>query len=197
MSGAGEAPADAAVPTSPVPSSIAPPTLTPRPPKASRLVVALAATAAVLLVLIGAAAAMLFAERGEAPRVRPTPAAEPSKTQPPVERPLPVPVEQVTITIAVTPAEARILIDGTSAPANPYQVTLPTSGAEHQLVAEAEGYETVSRSVRFDESQRLELVLQRSVPAPHAGSTRGAEGHRGKTRPGKKRSDIYTVPPWE
>lgn len=126
-------------------------------------------------------------------------------------------VTLVNIAITASPPQATIQIDGEPVGSNPYRGVYPASSEEHLVVLEAEGFERMERTLRFDESQRLELALH-PAPAKARRPGRRRPSKRSTTarspaktpseppskaplikRPPRQQSDgeIYTVPPWE
>jgi hypothetical protein len=78
--------------------------------------------------------------------------------------PQPVAVHGVTVSISVTPADAKLLLDGVVV-TNPYSVQRPSDQAEHTLVAEASGYAPLKRNVQFERDLTVVLALAPLPPA--------------------------------
>lgn len=86
---------------------------------------------------------------------RPSP-AKPSPTAAP-----PIPLAQFTVQAA--PADARILLDDTPLPANPYAAELPMDGRSHRVRVEAAGYVPQTHLVTLDRpTQTLRVNLVRA-----------------------------------
>ena len=131
----------------------------------------------------GARVAVARLERGDEPvEVRPAPseagdrsedddrpatkiAAPPAKRPPPplVAKPAPdpVPAARVQITLKLTPAGARVSLDGEPVSANP--LVLPADGKLHKLKVEAPGFRAEEHSVKADDNQTLKINLEREI----------------------------------
>ena len=92
---------------------------------------------------------------------------------------------QVLITLKLTPAGARVSLDGALVTANP--LVLPLDGKQHKLQVEAPGYRAAERTVMADTSQTLEIDLEK-VTAKKAGARpAGASGKLKKKKLFKKK----------
>lgn len=86
-------------------------------------------------------------------------------TSPPpaVEPPTPTPstneAEPVTLEVAATPDDATILLDGKNVGQGKYKDEFEPSTDGHVLEVNADGYESVTRAVVFDQSQSVTIVL--------------------------------------
>jgi len=103
------------------------------------------------LVLIGAAAigaGVWFMTRNQN---QPTNATQPTAA--------PVP-GQIELTINVTPAEAKLYLDGKELPTNPYVGKFARDDGTHIIKAEANGFATRSRDVTFDKDRTIEMALE-------------------------------------
>ncbi len=79
-------------------------------------------------------------------------------------------VDQVTLQVSVSPSWARIYID--SQPyRSPVHARFTPDDAHHVVRAEADGHETMSRTVSFRTSARIDLVLD-PLPVPPAPAVR-------------------------
>jgi hypothetical protein len=80
-------------------------------------------------------------------------------------------VPTVTVSIAVSPADARLLLDGAAMP-NPCTVRRSSDKQLHSLVAEAPGYLPLRRNLRFERDLMVDLALasepQAAVPTTSA-----------------------------
>ncbi len=83
------------------------------------------------------------------------------------EEPPPVEVEQVEITILVTPKDAAVNVDSKLVEGDPRVVKIEPSESLHTISAKAEGYEPLEKDVKFDTSKTVELALI-EVVAPSA-----------------------------
>jgi hypothetical protein len=91
---------------------------------------------------------------------------KPTETKPPeVKAPVAKP-EPATITLrfAIEPASAEVEIDGVRANAD--QVVEPKDGEMHKVHITAAGYLPHDENVRFDETQRLTIELQKAGAKP-------------------------------
>jgi hypothetical protein len=96
-----------------------------------------------------------------APPTAPPPTAS-SPTAPPPTAPPPAPAT-IGLHVAVTPADAKILVDDKEVAAD---VELPRDGATHKLSIVKAGYETHHEDVTFDvATQRISVTLDRKAPA--------------------------------
>ncbi|MGE3459267.1 MAG: serine/threonine protein kinase, partial [Kofleriaceae bacterium] len=96
----------------------------------------------------------------EPPPTLPSTPAEPPKPAPP---PMPSPVApdpEVTLRFDVDPASATILIDGK--PITGTEHVVPRDDATHKLRITAPGYAPHADELRFDESQKLSVVLKKT-----------------------------------
>jgi serine/threonine-protein kinase len=146
----------------------APPSLAPSPLRApffAALGVAFLATAA---------AAWLFAAQAPATRsagpIAPSEAPAPpplATTEKKADRaPIPAPAidgapdsAYVHARVTVSPAEARILVDGAALPSNPFEGKFLKDGAVHRLQFEAGGFLPQSRLAVFDKDLALDIAL--------------------------------------
>ncbi len=75
---------------------------------------------------------------------------------------------RIQLALKVSPASARVSIDGTPVPP-PFKHGFPKDATPHRIEAVAEGYRPYGRTLAFDRDHTLRVVLQRA-----AGSTAGA-----------------------
>ncbi|MCC6553688.1 MAG: serine/threonine protein kinase [Polyangiaceae bacterium] len=124
------------------------------------------------LAALGGAIA-LFVMRGPSePAPAPAPAsvptgAAPVDTAPAAAPPPPVPLSPVAPSgafirarITASPAEAKILVDGSELPTNPFESKFVKDDAAHRIEVKATGFIPQSRMVVFDKDLELELTLQ-------------------------------------
>lgn len=81
-----------------------------------------------------------------------------------------VAVPVVTVSVSVSPADARLLLDGAPV-TNPFTTQRPSDKQLHDLVAEAPGFATLRRSVQFERDLTVVLAL---APLPAAAATQEA-----------------------
>jgi serine/threonine-protein kinase len=65
----------------------------------------------------------------------------------------------------VSPAQARVEIDGTPRGTGHFEITVPADTSDHRVVVSAPGHASASRLVRFDREQTLDFTL---LPEPAA-----------------------------
>ena len=68
--------------------------------------------------------------------------------------------DEVTLTVRVTPPEARVWLDGQPLPSNPFSQHLARSDEEHELRAEATGYRPMIKLVTPRRDLEVELHLE-------------------------------------
>ncbi len=96
-----------------------------------------------------------------------------TSTLPPPVAPLraeSAPTPRVTLRVTAFPAHAVIWVDGVRAQSNPYSDDLAVDHAWHEIVAEAPGFQTVSRRARVTQNTDLVLSLE-PLPAPSASAS--------------------------
>ncbi len=80
--------------------------------------------------------------------------------------PLPTqPGERVRIRVRVSPGTAKLFLDGTEVD-NPFVLDRPKDPRDHTLVAEASGYESETRVLRFEQGLDLEIALTKPPLIP-------------------------------
>jgi eukaryotic-like serine/threonine-protein kinase len=97
---------------------------------------------------------------------RPVPTAEPSASAY-------VEPEEVTIDIRVTPAEAKLFVDGVKAN-NPHHLRVVPAKFQHAIRAEMDGFETRNMSVAFDKERSIEIALVPGKPGKRPGDPKPA-----------------------
>ena len=101
---------------------------------------------------------------------------------------------QIEISINVSPAGAKLTLDGKPLEKNPFVGKFDRDGASHMLQAEAPGYGTRSRDITFDKDRTIEMALvpQAVVPGPTTPppATSAASGE-----PTKEKTKVIIVPP--
>ena len=138
-------------------------------PATSRNAVVIGAT----VVAVAAVAGWFVTRPAPAPPVTPVAAAAVSAPVP-ATTPTPVATAVPTVTaaapivfsIAVTPAHARIFLDGNRLPGNPYETKLPADAQPHQIRAEADGFLPTSEPVTFERDAKIQLTLRPRAGAP-------------------------------
>lgn len=91
----------------------------------------------------------------------------------------------IRLRFALEPASARVTVDG--APVEGDELEVPRDGAEHALHITADGYQAEVETVRFDESQRIVVRLERER---HTGRRpRGTSADRPPTKQPSGRTD--------
>ncbi|MDX2015648.1 MAG: serine/threonine-protein kinase [Myxococcaceae bacterium] len=146
----------------------------------SRVGLAVAAVAALLVVGAG----VWSATRDEVARVPPAPAPaptpEPTRPQPPPPEPPPVVAdtppapEPATLTLTTTPPKATVRVDGKPLGPSPLTLTL-TPGETHYLLVEKAGFRRVEESITLAAGEAKELVVKltaveasKATPPPKA-----------------------------
>jgi serine/threonine-protein kinase len=96
------------------------------------------------------------------------PTTEPAATTaPPAPSASAAEPEEITVEIRVTPAAARIFVDGVKAANNPHRVKVARGKFMHEIRAEAEGFVPYATNVAFDRDRTLDVALP---PKPFGGS---------------------------
>ncbi len=150
----------------------------------------LVATGAVALAVGAAAVFMVLRTASDEPviKVAPepvaahttSPIAPPTPLKPEV-KPAPPPLpERIRLSLAVTPAEAEVLIDGVVIADR--KLERDRDDKDHQIEIRAAGFSSVTETIRFDEHQRLTYVLEKQ-PAEVV-----------EPRPKRPRRDSKTTP---
>jgi serine/threonine-protein kinase len=129
----------------------------PRPPRRWRAAVGAVAIA------VAAVAILLGARNGRHAQKPPTAAATVEKPTPPAPA-VPAAPPSAHFAIAVEPAAARILLDGSELP-NPFDGRFERSDVRHRLEATAPGFTSFQDWVVFDQDRALKMALTRE-PAP-------------------------------
>jgi serine/threonine-protein kinase len=102
--------------------------------------------------------------------VAPTPMVEAAPVSPETETTTPpAPVDtapqRVRVRVQVSPQSAKLTLDGAPLTDNPWVGEVPATSGNHLLTAQADGYESVSRTLKFDENQNLEIQMRRAPTA--------------------------------
>ncbi|MGC4094240.1 MAG: serine/threonine-protein kinase [Polyangiaceae bacterium] len=137
------------------------------------------ASAAVALSVVGA-----YAGRSSAPHPNPvasaTPAAAVVPAVPQVRDPEPPRVEDVVITLRVSPETAVLTLDDGPPLPNPYTVRMSPDTRPHRVRARLSGYEDREELTTFDRSREISLSLSKQTAAARkpsgAAATRPATG---------------------
>jgi hypothetical protein len=77
----------------------------------------------------------------------------------------------VQIRVTVTPSDAHLTIDGRSVSGSPATLTVSKDDADHEIRATHDGYEPISRRVKFDSDLSLDISMTAVVPAPAPSAT--------------------------
>lgn len=86
------------------------------------------------------------------------------RTEPPPARSA-APETQVQLRFSAVPLAARLTLDGKSLESNPAALTVAPDAQDHEIRAELAGFETFTKTVRFDRDASLEIMLQQ-IPMP-------------------------------
>jgi eukaryotic-like serine/threonine-protein kinase len=125
--------------------------------------VAVVASAAVLL--LGGVYAVLAATFPRPSPATPQVGAEPSLPEAPV-RAAP---EAVDLVIRVTPASAKITLDGATVATNPYHARVPKDALTHHVAASAEGYDPKVEDISLGTDVSIDMSLEKhAAPPVHA-----------------------------
>ena len=96
----------------------------------------------------------------------------------------------VNVEIRVSPPDARLAIDDTDVPGNPFAGDLPSDNVVHHVRASAPGYVTKSLPIELDANVSLDLILEHiappvritSTPMPQRPPARPQPSHSAATR---------------
>lgn len=97
----------------------------------------------------------------------------------------------VQIRITVTPASAKLTIDGKEVADRPYVVSQAADPKDRAVRVEAAGHDTVERIVKFDQSRDIELSLKKTG----AGGPRGPVGPTPPAKPDEPEIKVNKKPP--
>jgi serine/threonine protein kinase len=108
---------------------------------------------------------VLMRDEGTARTVLTPPAPSVSATATPNETTAPSDTKaaRIEITVDVKPDHATIHVDGVLVAGNPFTGGFPSDGSPHLVVASAPGYVSLERSLVFDRTQSIALVLSAQV----------------------------------
>jgi hypothetical protein len=153
------------------------------------------AIAAVLAVVV-AGVVLYFALRGgtqapSSPPPAPSPAVAPQAPVEAVTPPNPTPVAQavpvgetepaadaIRLSVAATPAEAKIFVDGVEAPSNPVSLRFRKDGLTHTLRLTAPGFAEKTRMVEFNGDITLDIALAASPVEQQPAASDGGDAPR-------------------
>ena len=124
------------------------------------------------------------------PAPAPVPVVEPKTEIVATTAPTP---RRVALGISVTPAHAALYLDGRRLSTAPVSESLLADDLEHELKAEAEGFEPLRRSLRLDSDQELSLTLA-AIPKPEVEATSSRPEPRA-SRQRRRRPPTPTVAP--
>lgn len=82
----------------------------------------------------------------------------------PTPQPTPAPTTRVRIRVKVSPEGTKLTLDGNPVD-NPFVIEKPKDETDHSLHAEAPGYESETRIVRFEQNLQLDFGLQKATTA--------------------------------
>jgi serine/threonine-protein kinase len=88
------------------------------------------------------------------------PVAPPPAPAAPVASATVAPASHVEITINVSPAEAKLYLDGKLLPQNPYVGKFARDDGTHIIRAEAPGYATKNRDITFEKDRSFDITLE-------------------------------------
>jgi tRNA A-37 threonylcarbamoyl transferase component Bud32 len=133
--------------------------------KAVVLLMSVAAVAGVVLCMLWGPSGYESGDQPEAPAavapVVPV-AKEPAEPAEPTEETAPA---SIALKIRVTPAEARVSLDGRVIGTGSVEKTVPKDAGSHEITIEAAGYTAYRRSITFAENVNLAVVLGRESSA--------------------------------
>jgi serine/threonine protein kinase len=97
----------------------------------------------------------------------PTAASKPESApvRPAVAPVAPAPAAMIRLMLRATPEQAALYLDGARLASNPFTSSQPVDEREHELRITADGFEPITRSVRFDRDVELQLALV-AIPPP-------------------------------
>jgi serine/threonine protein kinase len=154
-----------------------------RPQRASRLgwLIGVGALGAITGVALAAFPSAQRPADRSAPATAPAPVplaaqAPVSAEPPPPARPAaPAPPERVTVTISVTPEDARLFLDDRRLASNPFRDTLPRDSLEHTFRAQAEGFEAFEKVLRLESDLDITVSMQSEKATPRVQATTSAQ----------------------
>jgi serine/threonine-protein kinase len=85
------------------------------------------------------------------------------------------PVKTVSVKLSAQPAAAKLYLDGTLLPSNPYVAEMPMDSAQHQLRVEAAGHDAKTVAVYFTQQVDLALTLEEQKPRWRAPARKAPE----------------------
>lgn len=134
----------------------------------------------------------------------PPPIASATTKEVPKEEPAGAPtpaVELITIELSTEPSQAKLFLDDSELPSNPYKSKFPRDGASHRVRAEAQDHKPKTVFVVFDQDRRIEVELERvqtTAPprpaTPRVASTGTEPAHPEPTTPEPKPPPKRTPP---
>ncbi len=113
----------------------------------------------------GTGAAALAVDAPALTRTQATPPLPAAASLTPLEAP---PPELVALVVRASPPSAKITVDGTPEPQNPFSASFPKGGELHRITATADGYEPKSESVLLASDVAIDLSLDRAGSQPSA-----------------------------
>jgi eukaryotic-like serine/threonine-protein kinase len=114
--------------------------------------------------------------------------------------PIPVAIEptprRVQLNVSITPAEAALYLDGRRMSSAPLSESLVADTTEHELRAEADGFETLTERIRLDSDLNLKLTMKASpVVEPPPENTKTQPRATGRKRPRRGTAPSATATP--
>lgn len=96
------------------------------------------------------------------------PATQQASVSAPQQLEAPPNLPNVSLTVSVSPPEAKASLDGANLPKLPFQAELLKDGRIHHLEASAQGYESKKVAVPFDQDRVVHVELTRLTPESEA-----------------------------
>jgi serine/threonine protein kinase len=156
----------------------------------------LGAAAGGLIAAAAAVAVLVAVWSGGDPEPQPLPGDPGTATLPaPSEDPAPVeePPVEARITLAVTPSDASVEVDGRLLEAGVTSFTLPRSDRRHTVTVRAAGFREATRELSATGDARLEISLE-PLPSPPRPDPKKKAGGRKTGGNGKKGLDLVDSP---
>ena len=75
------------------------------------------------------------------------------------------PKHAINLRISVSPASAKILIDGREVAGNPVSLSVPSDGSAHGVLIQASDFKSRTLNIVFDRDQDVVVALESNVPA--------------------------------